>query len=120
MLALSTYSTSLSLKFNLSKCFEIYFAVGTINAAIMNTDNMNAAIDAAIKIINIINGAIRSAIDSATTTAIRTAINTIKTAVNASNDRRDNINCMINTLTYISGIPLCKAVPVLEVSVWTI
>ena len=86
-----------------------------MNAAIVNAENMNAAIDAAIKPINTINGANRNALESATFTAISTAINTINTAVNASNDRRDNINGMINTLKYISGIHLCKAVPVLEV-----
>ena len=73
----------------------------------MNADSMNAAIDAAIKTINAINGALRN--------AISTAINTINTAVNASNDRRDKIKGMINTLIYISCIHLRKAPPVLEV-----
>ena len=88
-----------------------------MNAATMNADIMDAGIDAAITPHppSTAPSAINNATDSVSTTAISTIIKTIGTAVYTSNDRRDSIKGINDTLTYISGIHLCRAALVLEV-----
>lgn len=105
---------------NDSKFFYIAVTIinpAIMNAAIMNADIMDAGIDAAITPPppSTAPSAINNVIDSASTTAISTIVKTIETAINTSNDKRDNIKGIRDTLTYISGIHLCRAALVLEV-----